>query len=37
VVTTGGGQATHKSGERFRFAFCDVFTFDGDAICRVES
>ena len=37
VVTTGHGQTTHKSGELQRFAFCDVFTFAGDKICRVES
>ena len=26
-----------KTGEEFRFAFCDVFTFRDDLICRVES
>ena len=37
VVTTGTGEVTQRSGELFRFAFSDVFTFSGDAICRVES
>ncbi len=37
VVAIGKGQATHRSGIAFRFAFCDVFTFEGDEICRVES
>ena len=37
VVAIGDGEATHKSGERHRFAFCDVFTFAGDKIRRVES
>ena len=37
VVAVGKGETTHKSGERRRFAFCDVFTFVGDAISRVES
>lgn len=37
VVAIGNGETTHKSGELRRFAFCDVFTFAGDRICRVES
>ena len=37
VVSIGSGETTHTSGERHRFAFCDAFTFAGDAICRVES
>ncbi len=37
VVATGNGKATHKSGDVHRFVFCDVFTFAGDQICRVES
>ena len=37
VVAIGDGEATHRSGEVHRFAFCDVFTFAGDKICRVES
>jgi uncharacterized protein len=37
VVTIGYGEATHRSGERHRFAFCDVFTFAGERIRRVES
>lgn len=37
VVAVGNGESTHKSGERHRFGFCDVFTFVDDKICRVES
>ena len=37
VVAIGEGQATRKDGAVFRFAYSDVFTFEGDEICRVES
>ena len=37
VVAIGNGEGTHKSGQRRRFVFCDVFTFGGDRIRRVES
>ena len=37
VVAIGSGEATHRSGAVHRFAFCDVFTFEGDRIRRVES
>jgi ketosteroid isomerase-like protein len=37
VVAIGDGEATRKGGELHRFAFCDVFTFAGDKVCRVES
>ncbi len=37
VVATGSGQSTRQSGEVHHFVFCDVFTFAGDKICRVES
>jgi uncharacterized protein len=37
VVAIGNGEGTHRSGELHQFAFCDVFTFLGDKICRVES
>lgn len=37
VVAIGDGKATRKTGEVLRFAFCDVFTFTGDRIGRVES
>jgi ketosteroid isomerase-like protein len=37
VVAIGNGETTHKSGELHRFVFCDVFTFAGDEIGRVES
>jgi ketosteroid isomerase-like protein len=37
VVAIGSGETNHKSRELRRFAFCDVFTFAGNQICRVES
>ncbi len=37
VVAIGDGEGTLKSGATHRFAFCDVFTFSGDQIRRVES
>ena len=37
VVAIGNGETTHNNGEVHRFAFCDVFTFAGAEICRVES
>ena len=37
VVAIGEGQGRHKASGPFRFAFCDVFTFAGDLVRRVES
>lgn len=37
VVAVGTGEGTHRSGSVHRFAYCDVFTFRGDLISRVES
>jgi ketosteroid isomerase-like protein len=37
VVAIGTGQAELAAGGLHRFAFCDVFTFRGDLIARVES
>jgi ketosteroid isomerase-like protein len=37
VVAIGNGEATRKSGELHRFAFCDVFTFADGKVSRVES
>jgi len=37
VVAIGTGEHPLTSGEVHRFAFCDVFTFAGDLIHRVES
>ena len=37
VVALGGGSARKKDGEELRFLFSDVFTFAGDAICRLET
>jgi ketosteroid isomerase-like protein len=37
VVAIGSGEGTHRSGSVHRFVYCDVFTFAGDLVCRVES
>ncbi len=37
VVCIGEGIGQMKTGAEFRFAFCDIFTFRDDLICRVES
>jgi ketosteroid isomerase-like protein len=37
VVAIGSGEGTHRSGSVHRFVYCDVFTFAGDLIGRVES
>ena len=37
VVAIGDGAAQQRAGARLRFAFCDVFTFRGELIARVES
>ncbi len=37
VVCIGNGEGRMTDGTDFRFAFCDVFTFRHDLICRVES
>ncbi len=37
VVAIGNGETTHKSGDLHRFAFCDIFTFAGEKVCRRES
>jgi uncharacterized protein len=37
VVAIGDGAGTFKNGDVHHFAFCDVFTFTGDLIRRVES
>jgi ketosteroid isomerase-like protein len=37
VVAVGEGAGRHQGGQRFRFGFCDVFTFRRELICRVES
>ena len=37
VVAIGTGEGTHRSGTKHRFAYCDVFTFRDEPICRVES
>jgi ketosteroid isomerase-like protein len=37
VVAIGSGSAQQTTGETARFVYCDVFTFAGARICRVES
>ena len=37
VVAIGTGEGRHREAGPFRFAYCDVFTFRGDLIQRVES
>ena len=37
VVCVGEGRGRMKAGAELRFAFCDLFTFRDDLICRVES
>jgi ketosteroid isomerase-like protein len=37
VVAIGTGEGKRRTGETHRFAYCDVFTFVGALICRVES
>ncbi len=37
VVAVGTGTGRHKQAGPFEFAYCDVFTFEGDLIARVES
>ena len=37
VVAVGGGSVARKGGGRPTFVFCDVFTFTGDAISRLET
>jgi ketosteroid isomerase-like protein len=37
VVAIGTGAGRHRSGTVHRLAYCDVFTFDGHLVRRVES
>ncbi len=37
VVAIGSGEGRRRSGEVHRFAYCDVFTFTGSLVSRVES
>ncbi|MGE0601815.1 MAG: nuclear transport factor 2 family protein [Dehalococcoidia bacterium] len=37
VIVVGTGEGEQKDGGVFRFAFCDLFTFRGELISRVES
>ena len=37
LVAIGTGEGRHREAGPFRFAFCDVFTFQDDLIERVES
>lgn len=37
IVAIGSGVAALVAGGEHRFAYCDVFTFRGDVVARVES
>ncbi len=37
IIAVGTGEGTQKDGTRFTFAYCDVFTFSGELVNRVES
>jgi len=37
VVAVGTGEGRRRTGERHRFAYCDVFTFRGDLVAEVAS
>jgi uncharacterized protein len=37
VVAVGSGTVARKGGGRLEFVFCDVFTFTGNAISRLET
>ena len=37
IVAIGSGEGSRRNGDRHRFAYCDVFTFTGDLVSRVES
>lgn len=37
VVAIGTGETRHRQAGPMRFAYCDVFTFADDLVCRVES
>jgi ketosteroid isomerase-like protein len=37
VVAVGSGKAARRDGEHLTFVFCDVFTFTGEKISRLET
>jgi ketosteroid isomerase-like protein len=37
VVATGAGSIGRTTGEQVPFVFCEVFTFRGDAVCRLDT
>jgi ketosteroid isomerase-like protein len=37
VVAVGSGSVVKKSGTRLPFVFCEVFTFTGDTVSRLET
>jgi len=37
VVATGGGSVDQRGGDRLTFVFCEVFTFAGDAVSRLDT
>jgi uncharacterized protein len=37
VVATGSGSVTKQGGEELSFVFCEVFTFTGDEVSRLDT
>jgi hypothetical protein len=37
VVATGAGSVAQKAGARREFVFCEVFTFTGEAVSRLDT
>jgi uncharacterized protein len=37
VVATGGGSVAQEGGEQREFVFCEVFSFNGDAVSRLDT
>ncbi len=37
VVATGGGSVPEKGGKRREFVFCEVFSFTGDEVSRLDT
>ena len=37
VAATGSGSVTEKGGNTREFVFCEVFTFNGDAVSRLDT
>jgi ketosteroid isomerase-like protein len=37
VVATGGGSVAQKGGDHREFVFCEVFSFNGDAVSSLDT